>query len=89
MNKKELIEVIAKKTNISKADTRRILDALISSIVDGLKVEDRVTIAGFGTFSCIARKAGTDEKSRKGTSTKIEIKFKAANSFHCTIGFVD
>lgn len=50
MNKAELIQSIADKTNLTKADAGRALDAMIDSISFALKKGERVALVGFGTF---------------------------------------
>ena len=51
MTKQELVEFIANKANLTKADALRALDAMTDGIVEGLKKEGKVALVGFGTFS--------------------------------------
>lgn len=57
MSKVELIEFIAAKAGLSKADAGRALDAAIEGVTSGLKKEGKVTLVGFGTFSAKKRPA--------------------------------
>lgn len=57
MSKTELVEIIAKKAGLTKADAARALDACLEGITSGLKKEGRVALVGFGTFSAKKRKA--------------------------------
>ena len=57
MNKSELIEVIARQAEISKAAAGRSLEAVIGAVKISLKKGDSVTISGFGTFAVNKRKA--------------------------------
>lgn len=50
LNKSELIRLVADKTNNSYTDVKNIIDTFLSSIEDGLKANNVVTISGFGTF---------------------------------------
>jgi Bacterial DNA-binding protein len=50
MNKKELIDALAAKTNSSKAQTDRSISALIEIISGTLKRGDTVSLVGFGSF---------------------------------------
>ena len=59
MEKNELIAQVAQKTGINEEETAKILDAFTTSIKLGLIRGEKVTIAGFGTFSLSARKALT------------------------------
>ena len=57
MNKGQLIEAVAAELGDSKAAASRAVDAVISSITNGIKSDDGVTIVGFGTFIRKQRKA--------------------------------
>jgi DNA-binding protein HU-beta len=77
MNKAELIEQMAKDTNISKSAAGQALDSFIAGITDALKKKDgKVTLTGFGTFQ------KTHRKARKGRNpqTGEPIKIKASNA---------
>ncbi|MBN8503302.1 MAG: HU family DNA-binding protein [Burkholderiales bacterium] len=74
MNKTELIEHIAKQTDLSKADAGRALEAIISGVKTTLKKGGTVSLLGFGSFSVTKRKARTGLNPK----TKEPIKIKAA-----------
>ena len=57
MGKTELVEFIAAKAGLSKADALRAVDAFQEGIVEGLKKEGKVSLVGFGTFSAKKREA--------------------------------
>lgn len=59
MNKSQLIESVAAELGGSKASASRAVEAVINSIAEGLKHDEAVTIAGFGTFSKRHRAART------------------------------
>lgn len=75
MNKTELVSSIASKAQLSKADSKKALDATIEAIAEALKAGDKVSLIGFGTFSVNKRPA------RKGInpSTKAAITIAAKN----------
>lgn len=50
MNKSDLIQHTSENANISKADARRVIEIMLSSIGDTLASGDKVSIKGFGTF---------------------------------------
>ena len=52
MNKSELISAMAAEGGLSKADSKRALDAFIASVTKALKAGDKVALVGFGTFFC-------------------------------------
>ncbi len=71
MNKTELIDAIAKQSNLSKADAGRALNALTDSITAALKKGDTVTLIGFGTFKVTKRAARTGRNPQTGKEIKI------------------
>ena len=46
-----MIEIIADKSDISKASAARALDAALEAITGALKSGDTVSLVGFGTFA--------------------------------------
>jgi DNA-binding protein HU-beta len=64
VNKAELIEKIATKTQTTKTQAEAIFDAALSIITDTVSCGNEVKIVGFGSFSKISR------KSRKGRNPK-------------------
>ncbi len=84
MNKKELIEVLAEKTGLTKADTGRFIDSFVDVVKDTLKASEEIAIAGFGKFHAPVRAARTVRNPRTGESielpdTKVP-KFKAGKA---------
>jgi DNA-binding protein HU-beta len=83
MNKSELIESVAKDTGMTKADSGRALEAVLSGIMKGVK-KDSVQLVGFGTFKKSKRKARTGVNPQTGAKIKIPAKtvttFKASKN---------
>ena len=81
MNKSELIDSMAGKSGLSKADAAKALDALIESVTEGLSNGDRIALIGFGSWSVEQRSARTGRNPRTGDEIQIPaknvIKFKA------------
>ena len=50
MNKKQLVAKISTTLGQSKADAERTFDTITNTILDALKGDDSVKIAGFGTY---------------------------------------
>ena len=50
MNKMELIEDVASKAGLTKAQTQNVLKVLVSTITDTVANGDKVTLIGFGSF---------------------------------------
>lgn len=59
MNKAELISAIAAESGLNKADSKKALEAFVSTVTKSLKEGDKVVLVGFGTFSVSERGART------------------------------
>lgn len=57
MNKSGLVDAVASQLEISKAEAGKAIEAVIESIANGLKEEEKVAISGFGTFTRKKRNA--------------------------------
>jgi len=81
MNKAELIDAIASKADLTKADAKKALDAFIGSVGETLKNGDRVALVGFGSFSVAEREERMGRNPQTGAEIKIPakkvVKFKA------------
>lgn len=71
MSKGELIEALAEKTDCSKADAAKYLDALLEEITKSLSRGDQVTLTGFGSFKVSQRKARTGRNPQTGATIQI------------------
>ena len=81
MNKAELTEAIASAANLSKADAKRALEAVITSTTSSLSIGERVSLVGFGSFSVSQRAARKGRNPQTGKEIDIPakkvVKFKA------------
>jgi len=81
MNKAELIEAMASESGLSKADSKKALDAFINATTKTLKKGDRLSLIGFGSFSISKRSARTGRNPQTGKEIQIAaknvVKFKA------------
>ena len=73
MTKAELISTIAEKTELTKKDSAKALDAITATITETLAAGGKVQLVGFGTFESRARAARTGINPQ----TKKQIKIKA------------
>lgn len=71
MKKVELVEAIAAKTGLTKADAGRALDATLEVITGALKKGDKVPLVGFGTFAVSRRAARTGRNPQTGATVQI------------------
>ena len=72
MKKVELVEAVASKANLTKADALRALDATVEVLTDALAKGDRIPLVGFGTFAVSRREARTGRNPQTGEEIKIE-----------------
>ena len=71
MNKTELVDAIAKRSSLTKVDSKKALDALLEAVQGALVKVDAVQLIGFGTFKVSARKALQGRNPRTGEVIKI------------------
>jgi DNA-binding protein HU-beta len=85
MTKAELVEKMAKDSDISKAAAGKALDSMIDGVKKTLKKGNKVSLVGFGTFSISKRKARTGRNPQTGATIKIAArkvpKFSAGKAF--------
>lgn len=72
MNRKDLIEALATKTNSTKVDADRNIAALIEIITATLKKGDNISLVGFGSFEVRKRAARTGRNPQTGAALKIK-----------------
>lgn len=81
MNKSELINAIAEKAGLSKADAKKALEAFTGAVEEALVAGDKVALVGFGTFSINekAERTGINPKTKEAITiaAKKVVKFKA------------
>ena len=71
MTKAELVDFIAEKADLTKADAARALEAVMEGVTAGLKETGKVTLVGFGTFTAKAREAREGRNPQTGETVKI------------------
>lgn len=79
MGKSELVEFIASKAGMTKADAAKALEYTIEGITAGLKKEGKVALVGFGTFA--AKKRAAREGINPLTKAPLKIPAKTVASF--------
>lgn len=88
MNKAQLVEAIAKKTQITKKDTEATVNAFIEVVEEALAAGEKVQLIGFGTFETRSRKARTGRNPQKPGET-VEIAASTAPVFKAGKAFKD
>ncbi|MCL4415684.1 MAG: HU family DNA-binding protein [Actinobacteria bacterium] len=79
MTKKDLIQVVSKKANLTNKASGEAIQAFLNGIRDSLKRGEKVVITGFGTFS-IRKRAERLGRNPK-TGEKITIVARKAPGF--------
>ena len=72
MNKTEFVEKIAAASGLSKADSKKALEAVVATVKEALVAGDKVALVGFGTFAVSERPA------REGINPRSKEKIKIA-----------
>lgn len=85
MNKSELIEAVATKTEASKAAAGKAIDAVLDAVMEAVTKGDSVSLIGFGTFEARKRAARNGKNPATGAAIKIAATtvpaFRAGKSF--------
>ena len=76
MNKKELINAISEKTELSKKDSEKALKAFNDVVTEELKKGEKVQLVGFGTFEVSER----PERVGRNPQTKETMTIAASKS---------
>ena len=79
MTKTNLIEAVAAKADLKKADAEKAVNAVIDAISEALAAGDKVQVTGFGTFEVKAN--GERQGVNPKTGEKITIKASKAAKF--------
>ena len=79
MNKTELIAAVAEKTELSKKDSEKVVNAVFDTITETLAGGEKVQLVGFGSFEVKERAAHTGRNPR--TKEPMEIEASRVASF--------
>ena len=71
MTKQEFVDLVAAKSDLSKKDAGKAVDAVLDAITGALKSGKDVTFTGFGKFSVANRAARTGVNPRTGEKLSI------------------
>lgn len=87
MNKSELIDSIASKSGLTKAQSGQALDATMEAVKEELSKGGTISLVGFGTFSVKERAARTGRNPKTGEP--LQIKASKVPSFKAGKGLKD
>lgn len=71
MTKRDLINLVAKKANLTNKAAREAVQAVVDGVRDTLKRGEKMVITGFGTFSLRSRAARKGRNPRTGEAINI------------------
>ncbi|AEF16280.1 histone family protein DNA-binding protein [Thermoanaerobacterium aotearoense SCUT27] len=76
VNKADLVTKIAEKSELTKKDAEKALNAFVDAVQEALKQGDKVQLVGFGTFEVRERA----ERKGRNPQTKEEITIPASKA---------
>lgn len=83
MNKRDLVDVVANKTGLTKTDVQKVVDEMIHTIVSFVAHEN-IRLEPLGTFKLVVRSAriGRNPQTNEPLSipSKVTLGFKASKS---------
>lgn len=79
MNKKELVNAVAEKTQLKKKDVKLVIDTLFETIAAALEKGEKVQLVDFGTFEVKKMEGRTGVNPR--TKAKIKIPARKVPKF--------
>ncbi|MBQ7632230.1 MAG: HU family DNA-binding protein [Paludibacteraceae bacterium] len=85
MNKLGLIEAVAAKAQVSKAEAAKVIDAALEAAVEAVKKGEGLQLVGFATVSVVEKPARKAKNPRTGAivdvPAKKAVKIKAGSKF--------
>jgi len=89
MNKAELIEAVAKQTQLTKKDATNAVNATLTSIKKATKKKEGISIVGFGSFNSVKRKARQGRNPQTGETIQIaaskSVRFRPGKAFKTSL----
>lgn len=83
MTRKEIIEQLVKRTNLTASQATHAVEGVIDIIADALAKDEPIFLRGFGTIKTVQRAAKTARNIGKGTKMMLppckQVKFIAYN----------
>lgn len=71
MTKRDLIDIVAKKADLTNRAAREAVQAMLDGIRDALKRGEKVVVTGFGTFMVRSRASRKGRNPRTGETITI------------------
>ena len=74
MTKADLVEEVAKVTELTRKDSEVIVDTLFESVIKALKTGDKLEVRGFGSFRVRQRNARVGRNPKTGEKVEVPAK---------------
>ncbi|SMO80884.1 HU family DNA-binding protein [Melghirimyces algeriensis] len=71
MNKQDLINNIAQKSDLSKKDVEKVINGFLDEVTNALSSGDKVQLIGFGTFETRKRSSRSGRNPQTGAVIEI------------------
>ncbi|MBQ3673730.1 MAG: HU family DNA-binding protein [Paludibacteraceae bacterium] len=85
MNKTGLIEAVAAKAQVSKAEAAKVIDAALEAAVEAVKKGENVQLVGYASINIVKKAARKAKNPRTGAVLNIParkvVKIKAGSKF--------
>jgi DNA-binding protein HU-beta len=72
VTKQEFVDRIASKSDLSRRDAQKAVDAFLETVTEALKQGDSITFTGFGKFS-VAQRAAREGVNPRQPGQKVQI----------------
>lgn len=72
INKGDLVDAIATKTDLSKKDVTAVIENLLDKVTEELRKGNKVTLTGFGIFKTSKRAARAGRNPQTGATIQIK-----------------
>ena len=74
MTKADLVEQVAKETEMTKKDAEQLVEVVFESIIGALNKGDKIELRGFGSFRVRERNARKGRNPKTGATVNIPAK---------------
>ena len=74
MTKADLVEQVAKETDMTKKDAEQLVEVVFESIIGALNKGDKIELRGFGSFRVRERNARKGRNPKTGAAVEIPAK---------------
>lgn len=79
MTKADLVEKVAANAGISKSEAEAVVNTVLASIVDALRLGEKIELRGFGSFRLRMRRGRLGRNPKTGS--KVDVPGKAVSYF--------